>query len=107
MSWYDYDKERKLKTQLIHIKIHCMCWVSNRIVCFYYGLDDIEKLLLHHKSYFFNSIIYKPYGNSLEGRIKYYSSLINEVMVNPKNFLILCFKCHSMRHGKIERSEKL
>lgn len=76
-----------------------MGFVSNRIKCYYCDEDNIQYLLLHHIEYSKKSITYNQFENSLNGRIEYHSALLNEVMVSPQNFLILCFECHKFRHG--------
>lgn len=88
------------------IKIHVMGFISNRIKCFYCNDDNIERLLVHHVSYHHDSVVYKYFGNSFQGRIMYYSTLLSEVMKRPRNFLILCFGCHKFRHGKLIKFQR-
>jgi hypothetical protein len=92
-----------MSEQFYAIKLHCMGFVSNPVECFYCKEENIKYLLLHHISYNRNSVTYNKFANSLNGRVEYHSGLLNEVMSNPKNFLVLCFECHKFRHGKINQ----
>lgn len=98
MSWYDYDRERKLTWKLNNIKIHLILWYSDKIKCQYCDVDNIEKLTIHHKEYFPNSVVYSFFNNSLLGRLEYYPNLLNEIISNPDNFQTLCNNCHKLLH---------
>lgn len=87
-----------MKDQLSDLKIHCILWYDKKIKCTYCDIIDIERLTIHHKSYTPNSIVYVNFGNSLTGRLSYYSALLDEIMDNPDNFETLCNMCHGLLH---------
>lgn len=94
----DYEIDRMLNGKLADIKTHCILWYDKKIKCHYCDITDINKLTIHHISYNLNSIIYLSYGNSLTGRITYYSNLLDEIIDHPDNFITLCNRCHALLH---------
>lgn len=55
----------------------------------------VKNLILHHLEYTNNSIVYKNFENSDDGRLKYYSCLLDEIKEDPYNFTVLCGYCHT------------
>ncbi len=94
----DYEIDRMLNGMLADIKTHCILWYDKKIKCQYCKESDIIKLTIHHKSYNPKSVVYTSYGDSLTGRITYYSNLLDEIMDYPENFITLCNRCHKILH---------
>ena len=100
MDWQLYQNQRKLECMLIDIKTHCILIYDNRLRCNRCSEDYIHRLIIHHKQYFSDSVIFWSYGNYLGGRVNYYSQLINEIEKRKDNFETLCNKCHTWLHKK-------
>ena len=62
--------------------------------CFVCANPKTSSLLIHHLKYTKNSIIYNQFENSDIGRLQYYSRLLDEIKSNPRNLIILCYRCH-------------
>lgn len=109
-NWDQYQIEKRNIGILADIKTHCILWYGDKIKCNYCDVDDIEKLTIHHKNYFKDSIIHKEFNTiPISNRIKYYSELLEEIMIRPDNFETLCNRCHELLHihnkNKIPKDE--
>ncbi len=60
--------------------------------------DTSKKLIIHHKKYFDDSVIYKQFSDTHDGRIQYYAKLLDEIEKRPTNFNSLCMNCHDHLH---------
>ena len=80
---------------LIELKKECFSRVGDSI-CFCCENTNPKQLVLHHLSYTKNSIIYSKFENNDDGRLKYYSNLLDEIKQDPNNFLVLCIDCHQV-----------
>ena len=64
-----------------------------------------KRLLIHHVSYDRNSITYNQFENSDDGRLKYYSTLLDEIKRRgPENFVTLCINCHNKLEKLVSKS---
>lgn len=87
---------------LTELKKECFNRVAGSF-CFCCGDNKPRKLLLHHLSYNEKSVTYNKFPNTDDGRLKYYSCLLDEIKQQPDNFLVLCINCHDI----IERLLKM
>lgn len=79
---------------LTELKKECFKRIGSNISCFCCGKDKYSNLLIHHLSYTEKSITYNKFENSDDGRLKYYANLLDEIKIDPDNFLTMCFNCH-------------
>lgn len=80
---------------LLELKKECFNRVGES-VCFCCENINPKQLVLHHLSYTKNSVIYNKFENSDDGRLKYYSNLLDEIKQDPSNFLVLYIECHQV-----------
>ena len=82
---------------LTELKKECMKRLDQyNIECYICDEFRPKRLLLHHLSYYDNSVTYNQFRNDDVGRLQYYSSLIDEVEYHNDNFRILCINCHTI-----------
>ena len=94
---------------LTELKKECMSRVisvtkHNSISCLVCDEIRPNRLLLHHYSYNNKSVTYNQFENSDDGRLKYYSNIIDEVKERPYNFEILCVNCHSEIESQVSKT---
>lgn len=80
---------------LIELKIECFNRISGSFCSCCYN-DNPKLLVIHHLSYRENSVTYNKFDNSDDGRLKYYSNLLDEIKSDYSNFVVLCFDCHQV-----------
>ncbi len=83
---------------LIELKKECMSRLTiteSSICCFVCKDIRAKRLCIHHFGYDKNSITYNKFENSNDGRLKYYSTLLDEIKNDPSNFITLCINCHT------------
>lgn len=80
---------------LIELKKECFNRISGSYCKCCYN-ENPKQLLIHHLSYTEKSITYNKFDNSDDGRLKYYSNLLDEIKMDINNFVVLCFDCHQI-----------
>lgn len=80
---------------LIELKKECFNRISGSFCKCCYN-ENPRRLLIHHLSYTEKSITYNKFENSDDGRLKYYSNLLDEIKMDSENFVVLCFDCHQI-----------
>jgi hypothetical protein len=94
---------------LTELKKECMSRVISvtkhtSISCAICNENRAKRLLLHHYSYNNESVTYNQFENSDDGRLKYYSNIIDDVKKSPYNFEIFCVKCHNEVESQVAKS---
>jgi hypothetical protein len=96
---------------LTELKKECMSRVISvtkrtSISCAICNENKPKRLLLHHYSYNNESVTYNQFENSDDGRLKYYSHIIDDVKKSPYNFEIFCVKCHNEVESQVSKTLK-
>jgi len=93
---------------LTELKKECMSRIvgDTPIQCSICNENRAKRLLLHHYSYNNDSVTYNQFENSDDGRLKYYSNIIDEVKKRPYNFAILCVTCHNEVESQVAKTIK-
>jgi len=78
---------------LTELKKECMKRVGF-VYCFCCENNKPKQLTMHHLAYYPDSVVFDQFDNSDDGRLKYYSHLIDEIKKRASNFFVLCNRCH-------------
>lgn len=93
---------------LTELKKECMSRIvgGRPIQCAICKENKPKRLLLHHYSYNNESVTYNQFENSDDGRLKYYSNMMDDVKKNPFNFEIFCVNCHNEVESQVSKTLK-
>ena len=80
---------------LIELKKECFNRIAGCFCCCCYNKNP-KQLVIHHLGYTEKSVTYNKFENSDDGRLQYYSKLLDEIKQDGSNFVVLCFECHQV-----------
>ena len=63
-------------------------------------------MVVHHRWYINNDIVYSNYPQNDSGRLQYYTDLKEQISINPKRFSYLCNKDHHSLTKFIQYGDK-
>lgn len=85
-----------LKDQVDVIKTQCgkLCYYGKG-KCFTCKCEKAKRgMVVHHRYYIDNDVIYSNYPQNDTGRLQYYTDLIQLIKKNPKRFMYMCNTHH-------------